>query len=147
MYNTHGNTIAYQYAGSFLVNTLNSYRKEKPWTSHSRDTIESIKRFYSNSFTDAEKQDAMNVFLGKGLGEEGGDQYLHDTPTIEHEPFYLFILVFIGRYDRGYVIENVNYAGLGIHQPDSWDRISSAKKYVSMASLIQETVYVFLLLK
>nr|KAJ3422929.1 phosphatidylinositol-3,5-bisphosphate 5-phosphatase [Polyrhizophydium stewartii] len=64
MYHDHGDTIALQYGGSHLVNTMETYRKISPWTSHSRDMIESIRRYYSNSFTDAEKQEAINVFLG-----------------------------------------------------------------------------------
>ena len=64
MYHDHGDTIALQYGGSHLVNTMETYRKISPWTSHSRDMIESIRRYYSNSFTDSEKQDAINLFLG-----------------------------------------------------------------------------------
>jgi len=51
MYHDHGDTIALQYGGSHLVNTMETYRKIAPWTSHSRDMIESIRRYYSNSFT------------------------------------------------------------------------------------------------
>lgn len=50
MYHDHGDTIALQYGGSHLVNTMETYRKINQWTSHSRDMIESIRRFYSNSF-------------------------------------------------------------------------------------------------
>ncbi|RKO96717.1 hypothetical protein CXG81DRAFT_9606, partial [Caulochytrium protostelioides] len=64
MYHDHGDTIALQYGGSHLVNTMETYRKISLWTPHSRDMIESIRRYYSNSFTDAEKQDAINLFLG-----------------------------------------------------------------------------------
>ena len=79
MYHDHGDTIALQYGGSHLVNTMETYRRVRggsggdglpsqgpgvSWISHSRDTIETIKRYYSNSFTDAEKQDAINLFLG-----------------------------------------------------------------------------------
>ena len=34
------------------------------WNSHSRDIIENLRRFYANSFVDADKQTAINVFLG-----------------------------------------------------------------------------------
>nr|CAG8548043.1 11010_t:CDS:10 [Entrophospora candida] len=64
MYHDHGDTIAFQYGGSNLVNTIDSYRKINQWTSHSRDLIENLRRFYSNSFQDRDKQDAMNLFLG-----------------------------------------------------------------------------------
>ena len=56
LYHDHGDTIALQYGGSHLVNTMETYRKISPWTSHSRDVIENIKRYYNNSFTDLDKQ-------------------------------------------------------------------------------------------
>ncbi|KAG0298930.1 phosphatidylinositol-3,5-bisphosphate 5-phosphatase [Linnemannia gamsii] len=92
MYHDHGDTIALQYGGSHLVNTMETYRKINQWTSQSRDMIESIRRFYSNSFVDAEKQDAMNLFLGnyrvqKGIGpalwELPGDYHLHNITDPE----------------------------------------------------------------
>ncbi|KTW27319.1 hypothetical protein T552_02303 [Pneumocystis carinii B80] len=64
MYHDHGDTIALQYGGSHLVNTMSTYRKINHWTSHSRDIIESIRRFYTNSFVDAQRQSAINLFLG-----------------------------------------------------------------------------------
>ncbi|KAF9938857.1 phosphatidylinositol-3,5-bisphosphate 5-phosphatase [Modicella reniformis] len=91
MYHEHGDTIALQYGGSHLVNTMETYRKINQWTSHSRDMFESIKRFYSNSFVDAEKQDAMNLFLGNyrvrkigpALWELPGDYHLHNITDPE----------------------------------------------------------------
>lgn len=81
-----GDTIALQYGGSHLVNTMETYRKINQWSSHSRDMIESIKRFYSNSFVDAQRQDAINLFLGHYVWREGypalwemnTDFYLHN---------------------------------------------------------------------
>jgi hypothetical protein len=98
MYHDHGDTIALQYGGSHLVNTMETYRKISPWTSHSRDMIESIRRYYSNSFTDAEKQDAINLFLGNFIPKESKirlwelstDYFLHHedprskTPTLSY---------------------------------------------------------------
>jgi len=86
MYHDHGDTIALQYGGSHLVNTMETYRKIAPWTSHSRDMVESIRRFYSNSFTDADKQNAINLFLGNyipiddqiPLWELTTDHHLHN---------------------------------------------------------------------
>lgn len=82
-----GDTIALQYGGSHLVNTMETYRKINQWSSHSRDMIESIKRFYSNSFVDAQRQDAINLFLGHYVWREGypalwemnTDVYLHNN--------------------------------------------------------------------
>ncbi|GME74459.1 unnamed protein product [[Candida] boidinii] len=87
MFHDHGDTIALQYGGSHLVNTLQTYRKINQWTSHSRDMIESVKRFYSNSFIDAQRQEAINLFLGNYTWEKGlpmlwdlnTDFYLHNN--------------------------------------------------------------------
>ncbi|KAH8918711.1 hypothetical protein BT69DRAFT_1247299 [Atractiella rhizophila] len=65
MYHDLGDTIALQYGGSNLVNRLDDYDvKIRGWTSHSRNMIEGFKRYYANSFIDAEKQVAMDLFLG-----------------------------------------------------------------------------------
>jgi hypothetical protein len=112
MYNTMGNTLAYQYAGSHLVNTLTSYKKDTPWTSHSRDTIESLKRLYSNSFTDAEKQCAINLFLGV---------------SDESERF---------REKSGSLYEYVS----SVRLPRGLDCKKEFKSYVSLSTLLQETV-------
>ena len=82
MYHDHGDTIARQYGGSQLVNTFDTYRKGSGWTSHSRDLLNSIRRYYSNSFTDAEKQDAMNLFLGNYVPSKSHDRCpLWEMPT------------------------------------------------------------------
>lgn len=90
MFHDHGDTIALQYGGSHLVNTLQTYRKINQWSSHSRDIIESVKRFYSNSFMDAQRQEAINLFLGNYvfspekpmLWELNTDYYLHNRNKI-----------------------------------------------------------------
>lgn len=65
MYHDLGDTIALQYGGSHLVNTLQTYRKTgNQYSSHARDTLEGLKRFYANSFADADKQASINLFLG-----------------------------------------------------------------------------------
>jgi hypothetical protein len=85
MYHDHGDTIAIQYGGSQLVNTMETYRKINQWTSHSRDMVESFKRYYNNSFLDGQRQEAYNLFLGNYIWTQGGpmlwdlatDYYLH----------------------------------------------------------------------
>ena len=85
MYHDHGDTIAVQYGGSQLVNTMETYRKINQWTSHSRDMIESLKRYYNNSFLDGQRQEAYNLFLGNYIFSQGQpmlwdlatDYYLH----------------------------------------------------------------------
>lgn len=66
MYHDHGDTLAWQYTGSALVNRMDTYRrtKTKVWSSHSRDLLENVKRYYTNSLLDADKQAAMDLFLG-----------------------------------------------------------------------------------
>ncbi|KXJ95202.1 SacI homology domain-domain-containing protein [Microdochium bolleyi] len=85
MYHDHGDSIAVQYGGSQLVNTMETYRRINQWTSNSRDMIESFKRYYNNSFLDAQRQEAYNLFLGNYIFAQGGpmlwdlstDYYLH----------------------------------------------------------------------
>ncbi|TQS38179.1 hypothetical protein Golomagni_01322 [Golovinomyces magnicellulatus] len=87
MYHDHGDTIAVQYGGSQLVNTMETYRKINQWTSQSRDMVESFKRYYNNSFLDGQRQEAYNLFLGNYeykdgqplLWELATDYYLHHT--------------------------------------------------------------------
>ncbi|KAL5533429.1 FIG4 [Sanghuangporus sanghuang] len=64
MYHDHGDTLALQYTGSALVNRVETYRRMPHWNSHSRDIIENIRRFYTNAVLDADKQAAINLFLG-----------------------------------------------------------------------------------
>lgn len=63
MYHDLGDTIALQYGGSALAHTTDTYRKINHWSSHSRDMIEGLKRYYANSFADADKQAAIDLFL------------------------------------------------------------------------------------
>jgi hypothetical protein len=58
--------LAWQYTGSALVNRVETYRRTKAggqWSSHSRDLLENIRRFYNNSMLDADKQAAINLFV------------------------------------------------------------------------------------
>ena len=87
MFNDQGDTLASQYGGSHLVNTTDSYRKINNWQSHSRDMLESFKRYYHNSFLDSQRQEAYNLFLGNYVYKQGqprlwelnSDYYLHHT--------------------------------------------------------------------
>ncbi|KAI0523709.1 SacI homology domain-containing protein [Xylaria bambusicola] len=101
MYHDHGDTIAVQYGGSQLVNTMETYRKINQWTSHSRDMIESFKRYYNNSFLDSQRQEAYNLFLGNYIFAQGQpmlwdlstDYYLHheDPRTWSEKPQHNYI--------------------------------------------------------
>jgi len=87
MFHDHGDTIAVQYGGSHLVNTMATYRKINHWQSSSRDMVESFKRYYHNSFLDSQRQEAYNLFLGNYTWAQGQpmlwdlatDYYLHHS--------------------------------------------------------------------
>jgi hypothetical protein len=87
IFHSHGDNIAIQYGGSHLVNTMSTYRKINEWRSHSRDMVESFKRYYHNSFLDAQRQEAYNLFLGNYIYAQGqpmlwdlqSDYYLHHS--------------------------------------------------------------------
>ncbi|KAM3759471.1 hypothetical protein ACB098_01G122700 [Castanea mollissima] len=86
MYQSMGDALAQQYGGSEAHNTVFPERQGK-WkaTTQSREFLKSIKRYYSNTYTDGEKQDAINLFLGYFQPREGkptlweldSDYYLH----------------------------------------------------------------------
>ncbi|KAK8960533.1 Phosphoinositide phosphatase SAC1 [Platanthera guangdongensis] len=90
MYQSMGDALAHQYGGSAAHNTVFPERQGK-WkaTTQSREFLKSIKRYYSNAYTDGEKQDAINLFLGYFQPEEGkpslweldSDYYLHVSGT------------------------------------------------------------------
>ncbi|CAH8679994.1 unnamed protein product, partial [Schistosoma rodhaini] len=63
LYDEHGDTLALQYGGSQLVHNINTYRKIKKLSSHSRDFVQTLSRYYSNKFSDWEKQCAISLFL------------------------------------------------------------------------------------
>jgi hypothetical protein len=46
------------------VGRIKSYRKESKWTSKANDITQTVRRYYSNTLSDAEKQNTMNLFLG-----------------------------------------------------------------------------------
>ncbi|KAI4256726.1 MAG: hypothetical protein LQ352_001967 [Teloschistes flavicans] len=62
-----------------------TYRKINQWSGHSRDMVESFKRYYNNSFLDRQRQEAYNLFLGNYTYVQGQpmlwdlatDYYLH----------------------------------------------------------------------
>ncbi len=122
MWHDHGDTIAVQYGGSQLVNTMETYRKINQWTSHSRDMIESFKRYYNNSFLDNQRQEAYNLFLGNYVYRAGQpmlwdlttDYYLHHTNPRDWSPNN--IANYINWFDPAHLEEN-NAAGGAVVVP------------------------------
>ncbi len=51
LYEDQGDTLALQYGGSQLVHRIKGYRKIAPWTSSSRDIMQTLSRYYSNAVT------------------------------------------------------------------------------------------------
>ncbi|PAV87656.1 hypothetical protein WR25_15419 [Diploscapter pachys] len=86
MFDAHGDTVAWQYAGSQLVHSIKHYKKTAALQERSRDVIQTLSRYYSNTWGDYDKQAAINLFLGifrpqisstKQLWELANDYYLH----------------------------------------------------------------------
>jgi len=91
MFEEHGDIIALQYGGSLLVHTIQSYRRmATAWSSQSRDIVTTLSRYYSNTFSDTDKQSAINLFLGvfqpalhlPHLWDLTTDEYLHNDTDL-----------------------------------------------------------------
>ncbi|KAL5230826.1 hypothetical protein ABZP36_029602 [Zizania latifolia] len=91
MYQSMGDALAHQYGVVVQQHITRSVFPERQgkWkaTTQSMEFLKSIKRYYSNAYTDGEKQDAINLFLGyfqpqdgkPSLWELDTDYYLHVT--------------------------------------------------------------------
>ncbi len=102
LYEEMGDAIAVQYAGSLLAHRMNSYATSASktasstsrWGAVSKDLMTSIRRYYTSTFTDAEKQSSINLFLGRfrpyehpayePLWELPSDAPLHAPPIAPH---------------------------------------------------------------
>ncbi|KAL2533314.1 Phosphoinositide phosphatase SAC4 [Abeliophyllum distichum] len=65
LYERMGDTLAHQYGGSAAHNKIFSQRRGQ-WKAaiQSQEFFRTLQRYYSNSYMDADKQNAINVFLG-----------------------------------------------------------------------------------
>ncbi|GFZ04316.1 phosphoinositide phosphatase family protein [Actinidia rufa] len=72
IYEAMGDTLALQYGGSAAHNKIFSQRRGQ-WkaATHSQEFFRTLQRYYSNAYMDAEKQDAINVFLGHFQPHQG----------------------------------------------------------------------------
>ncbi|XP_050498109.1 polyphosphoinositide phosphatase isoform X2 [Diabrotica virgifera virgifera] len=111
LYEDHGDTLALQYGGSQLVHRIKTYRKTAPWTSQGNDIMQTLSRYYSNTFSDAEKQNAINLFLGLFQPEEGKPQIWDFTSDyyFHHKPI-LFSLKPLTMWWDGGVLKSLPYA-------------------------------------
>ncbi|GLT97150.1 hypothetical protein SLE2022_147320 [Rubroshorea leprosula] len=71
-YERMGDTLAHQYGGSAAHNKIFSERRGQ-WraATQSQEFFRTLQRYYSNAYMDAEKQDAINLFLGYFQPQEG----------------------------------------------------------------------------
>ncbi|KNA09861.1 hypothetical protein SOVF_149670 [Spinacia oleracea] len=75
-YEKMGDTLAHQYGGSAAHNKIFSQRRGQ-WkaATQSQEFFRTLQRYYSNAYMDAQKQNAINVFLGYF-------QPQHDKPAL-----------------------------------------------------------------
>lgn len=95
LYEIHGDTLALQYGGSQLVHRIKTYRKTAAWMSQGSEVVQNLSRYYSNTFSDQEKQQSINLFLGlyipyenencEHLWDMTTDYNLHNPPESEKE--------------------------------------------------------------
>ncbi|CAL1390140.1 unnamed protein product [Linum trigynum] len=71
-YESMGDTLAHQYGGSAAHNKIFSERRGQ-WkaATQSQEFFRTLQRYYSNAYMDAQKQDAINVFLGHFQPQHG----------------------------------------------------------------------------
>ncbi|XP_017218650.1 phosphoinositide phosphatase SAC2 isoform X3 [Daucus carota subsp. sativus] len=72
VYEMMGDTLAMQYGGSAAHNKIFCQRRGQ-WkaATQSQEFLRTLQRYYSNAYMDAEKQDAINVFLGHFQPHQG----------------------------------------------------------------------------
>ncbi|WKX90438.1 hypothetical protein Q1695_009356 [Nippostrongylus brasiliensis] len=81
LFDDHGDTMAWQYAGSQLVHSIKTYKKTSAFQERSRDVIQTLSRYYSNTFGDYDKQAAINLFLGMFRPQISSNMALWDLDT------------------------------------------------------------------
>ncbi|PVU88362.1 hypothetical protein BB561_005902 [Smittium simulii] len=155
MYHDLGDTIALQYGGSHLVNTVQTYRKINNWTSHSRDLIVTLRRYYSNSFIDNERQKAITLFLEKSplsddennnrieLNKEKRFLYSNNDNRLESNktPYMFFKECFESIIDdtngdsENQKINTKATEPSAIDKFDYWEEYYNTKEYTSFESL------------
>jgi hypothetical protein len=101
MYGEMGDKIALQYGGSEAHKKVFAGKTvQQPNSSKQSELLTSIKRYYSNAFTDMVKQDAMNLFLGCFIPNESivplwdleSDYYLHNLDLHPRSPRVYHVL-------------------------------------------------------
>ncbi|KAK4790497.1 hypothetical protein SAY86_017801 [Trapa natans] len=98
IYETMGDTLALQYGGSAAHNKIFSERRGH-WKAaiQSQEFFRTLQRYYSNAYIDAEKQDAINVFLGYFHPQQGKPSLWE----LDSDQYHT-----LGRQSHGYANEN-----------------------------------------
>ncbi|CAA3009313.1 phosphoinositide phosphatase SAC3-like isoform X1 [Olea europaea subsp. europaea] len=98
LYERMGDTLAHQYGGSAAHNKIFSERRGQ-WKAaiQSQEFFRTLQRYYSNAYMDAEKQNAINVFLGDFLPQPGKP----DVWELDSDQHYN-----VGRYGQSNIDEN-----------------------------------------
>ncbi|CEF71517.1 Polyphosphoinositide phosphatase [Strongyloides ratti] len=77
MFDEHGDTMALQYAGSQLVHTIKTYKKISAFQEKSRDVIQTLSRYYSNTFGYYIPHEMKNIY--PPIWDISSDFMLHFT--------------------------------------------------------------------
>ena len=87
MYTTMGDKIALQYGGSEAQKKMKQDGADHQSKPQGSAIITTIRRYYSNSFSDGPKQDAYNLFLGlfRPYDRKPGDAHIWELDS----DFYL----------------------------------------------------------
>lgn len=84
-----------------MVHRIKTYRKTAAWTSQGNDIMQTLSRYYSNTFSDTEKQHSINLFLGYYIPYKKSDGKL---PVFNHLISMLYAIVFIVQYPTIFII-------------------------------------------
>ncbi|CAN1136073.1 Phosphoinositide phosphatase SAC4 [Linum perenne] len=114
-YENMGDTLAHQYGGSAAHNKIFSERRGQ-WkaATQSQEFFRTLQRYYSNAYMDAQKQDAINVFLGHfqpqygkpALWELDSDQYLNVGTNAQDHDTRLFRSFFKRSFSDGNILHH-----------------------------------------
>ncbi|MFQ6639141.1 hypothetical protein Gotur_015871 [Gossypium turneri] len=85
VYEAMGDTLALQYGGSAAHNKIFCQRRGQ-WkaATQSQEFFRTLQRYYSNAYMDAEKQSAINLFLGHFQPQQGKPA-LWELDSVQHD--------------------------------------------------------------
>ncbi|CAD6186517.1 unnamed protein product [Caenorhabditis auriculariae] len=140
LFDEHGDTMALQYAGSQLVHSIKTYKKTAVFQERRRDVIQTLSRYYSNTFADYDKQAAINLFLGvfrprvsceKHLWELFNDYFLHFPPTLKIKTDYCAWTLSEGQLEAITFLEE-GFEFVGMDEVSKEEKQDSREAYMSL---------------